>query len=59
MLNKVGIKVRLVRSKDAFCLMGDTSAETRDNTCVAVCTKGENITLGVRRPCPRNTEQQS
>jgi len=24
MLNKLGIKVRLVRSKDAFCLMGET-----------------------------------
>ena len=29
MLNEVGIKVRLVRSKDAFCLLGDTPADAK------------------------------
>jgi len=29
MLNEVGIKVQLVRSKDAFCLLGDTPADTK------------------------------
>ena len=28
-LNEVGIKVRLVRSKDAFCLLGDTPADAK------------------------------
>jgi len=29
MLNEVVIKVRLVRSKDAFCLLGDTPADAK------------------------------
>jgi len=29
MLNEVGIKVRLVRSKDAFCLLGDTPGDAK------------------------------
>jgi len=29
MLNEVGIKVRLVRSKEAFCLLGDTPADAK------------------------------
>ena len=29
MLNEVGIKVQLVRSKDAFCLMGEMPNDTK------------------------------
>ena len=37
MLNEVNVKLKLVRSKDAFCLMGDADyVKGKDNACIAV-----------------------
>jgi len=57
MLNEVEIKVRPVRSKDAFSLMGDTPNDAKLEITHIFCTKGEHIAIGVRRPCPGATEQ--
>ena len=48
LLNKVGIKVRLVRSKDAFCLLGDTPGDAKvEITHTSLFVRKAKISLSV------------
>ena len=46
LLNKVGMKTKLIRSNDNFCLMGAADAKTRRNARFADCAQSKTVAIG-------------
>jgi len=47
LLNEVGMKIKLIRSNDNFCLMSAADTKTRRNARFAVCAQSKTVAIGV------------
>jgi len=56
MLNEVGMKIKLVKSKDNFCLMGEAGAKLQVTHASLFVRKSETITIRVFGTCQGDGE---